>query len=123
MNNRNFPEHILKLQEQGKKCLDALLGILEGWPVGEYSLRIDFGLRTTEVREFICKAIEEFEEWVNALALQRTIHDQRKLRDLVETLNFAVLKEDFRDNAISDGRRVREEFLSLVTSIPISGWD
>ena len=119
--NSKFPEHILELQNHGDKCLKAILAILEDWPVGEYCRRIEFDIRTAADKQFIRKALKDFEGWVKALAIQRAIHDQRKFTELIRTLRFAVLKEDYKDNAIDDGLRVRAEFSSLVSSMPMPG--
>jgi hypothetical protein len=120
MNNQNFPEHVLKLKAHGEKCIDWLLEILKQWPVAEYSRRIQFEIKTPREKKLIRKALLQFERWVGELAIQRAIHDQRKLNEMLDIVKFALLKEDFKDNAIDDVNRVRDEVLSLVTSMPIS---
>lgn len=120
MNINEFPQHIQELHQHGEKSLNTVLKILADWPRGEYSQRIAFDMRTEADKKSIRRALGEFKRWAKALGVQRAHHDSRKLDELVDTVTFALLKEDFKRNAIDDAERVRKEALSLVTSMPIS---
>ena len=119
MKSQDLPDHIQKLHDHGEECLQKVLAILNTWPVGEYCRRVDFEIRTPADRKAIRELIHEIERWVDALARQRANHDQRKLTDLTEILKFALMKEDYKDNAIEDAECVRHELLLLVKTMPI----
>jgi hypothetical protein len=116
-----FPEHIKELYKNGKRCGEHLLALLDEWPIGEYSRRIEFSIRTDRDREKIREAMLDMERWIKALSIQRTLHDKRKLKDILKTLEYAVLEEDFKDNSKEDVKRAIGEALSLITSIPLPG--
>ena len=119
MNNQDLPDHIQKLHDHGEDCFERVLTILNTWPVGEYCRRIDFKIRTPADQKAILKIIEELEHWIQALAVQRAVHDQRKLDQLTEIVRFALTDEDYKDNAIQDAESVRNELLLLVRTVPI----
>lgn len=92
---------------------------LTDWPVAEYCQRIAFGNKSETDREQILQDLLDVKQWLSAVGTQRAIHDQRKLKEIQETLEFAVLKEDFKNNSEDDAWAAIEEALLLVTSIPL----
>lgn len=115
------PEHIHQLYEHGEECLQEVLTILNEWPQkhGEHSRRLDFWSRPPADQQRILKAFENLKTWVEALAIQRALHDQLKLTELTTIVKLALTEESYNENAIDDAEKVRKEFQQLVESMPI----
>lgn len=113
-------EHIQHFYE-GEECLQEVLTILNDWPQqhGEYSRRLDFWSRPPADQQRILKVFEKLKTWVEALAIQRALHDQLKLTELTTIVKLALTEEPYNENAIDDAERVRNEFRQLVESMPI----
>lgn len=120
MSTNKFPQHIQELYKHGERCLENLYAHLYEWPNGEYCRRIEFSIRAKADKQKIYKALLDAEAWLSAVSVQRTIHDQRKLKDIRRMLEFAVLEEDYKDNSMNDVKVAMEEALALVKSIPLT---
>src|SRR5687768_3537723 len=113
MKHRNLYGH-------GEGCLDRMIDILNAWPMGEYCRRLDFEIRAAADKKMILRTIQEFEHWIGTVASERSRQDQCRLTELTELLTFALTKEDYKQNAIDDALRIRDELLSMVPARPIS---
>lgn len=120
MSTRNLPKHLQDLYRHGERCRKNLMALLEKWPVAEHCWRVGFKIRVEPDRRLIRKMLFEAEQWVRIVSAQRALHDRLMLKDSLERLRFAVLQDDFKDNAIADVERIMNQTLSLVESIPFS---
>lgn len=117
-----FPQHIRELYQDGENYSKNLLTLLDEWPIGEYSRRVELNIRPDEDKERISEALYDIERWLNSLSLKvlpRTIHDKRKLKDIWETLKYAILEEEYKQNSKDDVKKAMDEALSLILSIPL----
>jgi hypothetical protein len=119
MNINKYPQQIQELYDDGERCLGKLYQLVCDWYVAEYCRRIAFSSRTKPDQEKISQALREVNQWLSALGTQRRIHEERKLKEIQKTLEFAVLEEDFKNNSVSDTKAAIKEALSLVKSIPL----
>jgi len=94
-----------------------MLALLNSWPIGEYSRRIEFEIRTERDKKSIRKVLLEVEQWVKAVEAQRAYYDCRRMKELMSRLAFALLHEDYKQNAIDEAGSSMDELLSLVTPI------
>jgi len=119
MKIQKLPSHVQQLYRHGEMCQKKLLVLLNDWPVAEYSMRIDFKIRTRDDQELIRRTLQEAVQWVKAVGAERAAHDRRVIKDIVRRLEFATLEEDFRKNGVDDARDAMGDALSLVGTIAL----
>jgi hypothetical protein len=119
MSINKLPQHIRELYEAGERCLGKVYKRLTEWHVAEYCRRIPFGNKSEADQKQILQDLLDIKQWLSAVGTQRAIHDQRMMKEIQQTLEFAVLEEDFKNNSIESAKAAIEEALLLVTSIPL----
>ena len=120
MSAKHFPKHLQDLYRHGEKCRSKMLSILNSWPVGEYSRRIEFEIRTGRDQEMILQMLREIELWIKALAALRVYEDNRRINDILAGVQFALFQDEYRDNAVDEAGSLMDEALSMLTSISVS---
>lgn len=120
MNTKYFPKHLQELYRHGEKCRSKMISLLKSWPVGEYSRRIEFEIRTERDKELVRRMLREVKQWVEALMAERAYEDNRRMNAILAGVEFALFHEDYRDNAVEEAGNLMDEGLSLLSSIQLS---
>lgn len=107
--------------QDGVDLLNALLVVLIEWPIGEYSTPIPLYQRAAGDQERVQHLLLNIERWINSLGinvLPRTVHDKRKLKDILSRLKNVVLEIENKEESHKEASKIMNEALSLIRSVP-----
>lgn len=121
-NYDQLPTPIQELYREGLEYRKRLSDILDEWPNGEYSKRIEYIHRADCDKQKISEALLDVERWINALGvhiLPRTVHDKKKLKNILTALKRVVLEEEYKEVSTEEANKLVDEALSFVLSFPL----
>ena len=128
---RYLPHHGLKEQirdwyQAGIHYRKDLLTVLAEWPIGEYSKRIELHHRPDSDQQSVRELLLRIELWLNSLGhyvLPHTVHDKKKLKDILSRLKCVIFDEEYQAESIDEADRLMDEALSLILSVPLPPTD
>ena len=121
---RYLPHHGLKeqirdLYQEGIRCRNDLLTVLAEWPTWE---RTALHSRTESDQQRVRELMLNIERWINSLGvhvLSDTVHDKKKLKDILSRLKWAIFDEEYGPESRDEADRLMDEALSLIQSVPL----
>jgi len=121
IDNRH-PKHFHDLYQDGIELQKELSTVFEVWPIGEYSTHIPFDRRAEPDQERVQEVLLNVERWINALklyVLPQTVHDKRKLKDILSRLKALIFEEENKREAKDEAAKLMDEALGLIRSMPL----
>ena len=119
MNTHGLSPHAEGLHHRGVNLKEQLVSILDEWPRWEYSTHQPWKHRLDSDKKRISAFVVELERWFNSIrtyVLRRTVHDRKKLQDMLSELKRIIFKAEYKEAEKPEAEKIMDEALSLILS-------
>ena len=119
MNTHGLSEYAEGLFQKGLKLREQFWNTIDEWPRWEYSRHLPWKLRIDSDKKRISEFVLELERWFNSIRtyiLRRTVHDRKKLQEMLNELKRIIFEEEYKEAAKPEAERIMDEALGLILS-------